>query len=167
MGEITPTVRKPVGHLPSRRIVTVIGDAAILFDPIGAQGANTGNKMARHLAQAVAAHGDAAFDEAWIEQTFEAFYQTEGGSAYDYNNVLLEGIPAAGQEIFAAQYGSDGRIENLTAAQKIANDFCESFNDPRGWVAPLTKTNHARARISLYSGRSAMSTVVKGRGAII
>jgi hypothetical protein len=167
VGEITPTVRKPVGRLPSGRVVTVVGDAAILFDPIGAQGANTGNKMSRHIAQAVAARGDAPFDEAWIEHTFESFYQSEGGPAYDYNNLLLEGIPGAGQELLAAQYGSDGRIENGTAAQKIANAFADGFSDPRGWVVLLTDVKHARALISQHTGGSAMSAVMKGRAAVI
>src|SRR5262249_15811758 len=144
-----------------------VGDAAILFDPIGAQGANTGNRMARHIAQAVSVCGDVPFDEAWIRQTFETFYQAEGGPAYDYNNVLLQGIPGAGKELFAAQYGRDGRIENLTSAQKIANDFCESFNDPGGWVASLTDVKHARALISQHTGGSAISAVMKGRAAII
>ena len=49
VGQITPTIRKPVGRLPSGRVVTFVGDAGMAFDPIGAQGANNGNKMARHL----------------------------------------------------------------------------------------------------------------------
>jgi hypothetical protein len=167
VGEITPTIRKPVGYLPSGRVVTFVGDAGMIFDPIGAQGANNGNKMARHMAQAVSRHGDAPFDAAWIEQTFEDFYRSEGEAAYSFNNVLLEGVPAAGQELFAAQYGSDGRIENITGTQKIANDFADAFSDPRNMTDVLTETKRAREIISQHMGGSALTAIVKGRAAII
>ena len=57
-------------------------------------------------------HGMAPFDAAWIEDTFEQFYHDHGEPAYRFNNLFLEGLPAAGQELLAAQYGSDGRLEN-------------------------------------------------------
>lgn len=167
VGEITPTVRKPVGRLPSGRVVTFIGDAGMIFDPIGAQGANNGNKMSRHLARAVVKRGDAPFDATWIEQTFEDFYHDEGKAAYHFNNVLLEGIPAAGQELLAAQYGSDGRIENLNAAQKIANAFCENFSDPCYNADAITDVERARQLIRQHTGSPAMIAIMKGRLAII
>jgi 2-polyprenyl-6-methoxyphenol hydroxylase-like FAD-dependent oxidoreductase len=50
-GRVTPTVRRPVGRLPSGRVVTCIGDTAVHFDPLAAQGANNGTKMAKHLVE--------------------------------------------------------------------------------------------------------------------
>ena len=35
VGRLAPTVRKPVGRLPSGRIVTPLGDTAMALDPIG------------------------------------------------------------------------------------------------------------------------------------
>jgi hypothetical protein len=166
-GQITPTIRKPVGQLPSERVVTFVGDAGMAFDPIGAQGANNGNKMARHLTQAIVKHGNNPFDAAWIEATFDAFYHDEGEPAYRFNNLFLEGLPAGGQEILAAQYGSDGRRDNPDYRQKIANEFCANFSDPRYLTDAFTDVKKAREIISKHSGGSAMRSIIKGRAAII
>ena len=93
-GAITPTIRNPVGRLPSGRVVTCLGDTAISFDPIAAQGANTGNKMARHLTDAIVRRGGAPFDDAWIEQTFEEFYRDHGGAAFRFTNTPSRGRAA-------------------------------------------------------------------------
>jgi hypothetical protein len=167
VGEITPAIRKPVGHLPSGRAVTFVGDAGMAFDPIGAQGANNGYKMARHLTQAIVKRGMEPFDAAWIEETFDSFFRDHGEPAYRFTNVLLEGLPAAGQELFAAQYGSDGRVDNQSAQQRIANEFCKSFSDPRYLTDALTDVSKARALIRQQTGRPAASAVIKGRAAII
>ena len=68
VGAVTPTVRAPVGRLPSGRVVMPLGDTAIAMDPIGGQGANLGNKLARHLVAAVAAAPDATFDAGLDDQ---------------------------------------------------------------------------------------------------
>jgi hypothetical protein len=166
-GQITPTIRKPVGCLPSGRAVTFVGDAGMTFDPIGAQGANNGNKMARHLTQAIVKHGKSPFDVAWIEATFEQFYHDQGEPAYRFNNLFLEGLPAGGQEILAAQYGSDGRPTNHSERQKIADEFCANFSDPRHLTDTLMDVKKARELISHLTGQPAASSVMKGRAAII
>jgi hypothetical protein len=166
-GQITPTIRKPVGQLPSGRVVTFVGDAGMAFDPIGAQGANNGNKMARHLTRAIVERGTAPFDAAWIEETFDQFYHDHGEPAYRFTNVLLEGLPPAGQELFAAQYGSDGRRANQSDVQKIANEFCVNFSDPRYLTDALQEVEKARALITRVTGRPARNLVMKGRAAII
>ena len=50
-GAITPYVRKPVGTLPSGKVVMAIGDLLVLNDPIMAQGLNGASKLARHIAR--------------------------------------------------------------------------------------------------------------------
>jgi hemoglobin-like flavoprotein len=47
IGRFPPTIRQPVGMLPSGRVVMPVGDTSMTFDPIGGQGANNGSKMAR------------------------------------------------------------------------------------------------------------------------
>ncbi|HYF65335.1 MAG TPA: styrene monooxygenase/indole monooxygenase family protein [Herpetosiphonaceae bacterium] len=167
IGEITPTVRHPVGRLPSGRVVTFVGDAGMAFDPIGAQGANTGIKMARHITQAVARHGSAPFDAPWMQATFDSFYYDQGEPAYRFNNLLLEGLPPAGQEVLAAQHGSDGRNARLSPQQRIADEFCANFSDPRHLTDALADVPKARAVIARQSGGSARMAVLKGRAAII
>ncbi|MEO8620203.1 MAG: styrene monooxygenase/indole monooxygenase family protein [bacterium] len=167
VGKITPTVRKPVGHLPSGRVVTFVGDAGMSFDPIGAQGANNGNKMARHLTNSIVEHGAGAFDAPWIESTFEQFFHDHGEAAFRFNNMLLEGLPQGAQEMLAAQFGSDGRANNASGRQKLADAFCANFVDPRLLTDVLSDPGKARELIARVTGQSAASAVAVGRGAII
>ena len=97
VGRFAPTVRKPVGRLPSGRIVTPLGDTAMALDPVGGQGANNGNKMARNLVESIIARKDRPFDAAWMTETFERFYARSGGITYTFNNILLEPITNAGK----------------------------------------------------------------------
>ncbi len=83
VGSFAPVVRRPVGRLPSGRVVTSVGDAAMLFDPLAGQGANNGTKMARHLVARINEHGGGPFDAAWMERTFEDFYAQHGAPAFN------------------------------------------------------------------------------------
>ena len=167
VGQVAPTVRKPVGRLPSGAIVTFVGDAGMSFDPIGAQGANNGNKMARHLTKAIVERGLAAFDAQWIEETFEQFYHDHGEPAFRFNNLLLEGLPAGGQEVLAAQIGSDGRAGNMSGRQRLADLFCANFVDPRSLTDTLMDVKKAREVIGSTTGRSATRSVMSGRAAVV
>ena len=111
MGAVTQVVRKPVGRLPSGRVVTGLGDTLITMDPISAQGANNGTRMAQHLVSAVNARRDGPFDAAWMEETFESFWRSEGRPAVELTNLFLGGMPRPGQMLMTSQYGSDGRVE--------------------------------------------------------
>ncbi len=71
VGAVTPTVRNPVGKLPSGRVVTPLGDTAVSLDPIAERGANRGNEMARNLVEQIVERGDRPFDTAWMTATFE------------------------------------------------------------------------------------------------
>jgi hypothetical protein len=148
-------------------VVTFVGDAGMSFDPIGAQGANNGNKMARHMTQAVSAHGSRPFDEEWIRSTFDTFFHDHGEPAYRFNNLFLDGLPSAGQQLLAAQYGSDGRTSDLNARQKIADEICSNFSDPRYLTDALADVKKAHAVIRRQTGGSATRAVMKGRAAII
>jgi len=130
VGRFAPTVRKPVGKLPSGRLVTCVGDTAMALDPIGGQGANNGNKMARNLVECVIAHEDRPFDAQWMTETFERFYVRHGHATYTFNNSLLEAPTAAGRDFLFSQYGSDGRFDNTSGQQLLANAFIENANDP-------------------------------------
>lgn len=46
VGRLTPTVRKPIGVLPSGRTVLGMADAIVLNDPITGQGSNNTSKGA-------------------------------------------------------------------------------------------------------------------------
>jgi hypothetical protein len=161
LGKVAPTVRKPVGRLPSGRVVTCVGDTAMLFDPIGGQGANNGTKMAKHLVESVVARGDRPFDEAWMTATFDAFYEDHGRAAYTFNNLLLEPITDAGKELLIAQYGSDGVRRD--GAQAIADSFANNFADPRRYTHLLTDAAAVKAFVEEKTGRSWIRSAVAGR----
>ncbi len=163
VGRFPPTVRLPVGTLPSGRIVTPVGDASMALDPIGGQGANNGSRMARHLVQAIIERGDRPFTAEWMTSTFEQFYSQYGQVTYSFNNMLLEPITPAGKELLIAQVGSDGRVANTSGQQAIANAFCDNFIDPRTLTPAFQDTKKARAFIQQRTGRHWLWSAVNGR----
>lgn len=160
VGRITPTVRRPVARLPSGRVVTCVGDTAIHFDPLAAQGANNGTRMARHLTAAVAARGDLPLDEAWMHATFESFWAREGQPAYALTNLMLAPMSAAGRLVLVAQYGSDGARKD--GCQSLADAFADAFADPAGILGPLTDSAAARRYIADKSGQSWLRRLLAG-----
>ena len=130
-GSVTPSVRRGSAQLANGIAVAALGDTAVSFDPIAAQGANSGIKQARHLVESIVARGDQPFDREWIDATFESYWNEFGRPAFTFSNLLLEPITAPAKELLIAQYGSDGRADNTSSQQKVANAFVENFNDPR------------------------------------
>ena len=165
-GRVTPMVRRPVGRLASGRLVTALGDTAISFDPIAAQGANTGVKHARHLADAIFSRGDAPFDEAWMTATFDTFWHEHGQWADRFSNLLLEPITAPAKELLIAQYGSDGMPGNEGGRQRIADAFFANFNDPRLLTESFLDMQKARLFIKRTTGRPWLLSAARGRAAI-
>lgn len=128
-GAITPYVKKPVGKLPSGRVVMALGDALAVYDPLAAQGLNAASKAAHHVATRIIESKGQLFDEAWINSVFEEYWETARHS-YQIANALICGlqphqqmafyaasqIPAIASEIF----------NNAGQLEKIAS----WFNDP-------------------------------------
>ncbi|HEX2059349.1 MAG TPA: styrene monooxygenase/indole monooxygenase family protein, partial [Thermoanaerobaculia bacterium] len=154
-GRIAPTVRHPVAKLPSGRIVAGLGDTAISFDPIAAQGANTGVKQARHLVEAIAAH-DGPLDEAFLTTTFAAFWNEHARWACAFNNMFLEPIPAPAKELLIAQTGSPA----------IADAFFANFNDPRLYTRAFLDMSAARALVRAKTG-SWLRSAIAGRARVL
>jgi hypothetical protein len=159
-GRITPTVRKPVGRLPSGRLVTCIGDTAMHFDPLAAQGANNGTKMARHMVRRVVERGDRPFDAEWMTETFEQFWLREGRPAYVLTNLMLEPMSEAGRLLLLAQYGSDGVRED--GRQALADLFAAGFADPALLVDRLTDVELAKRAIRETTGKGWVRAVATG-----
>ncbi len=67
-GRFPPTVRKPIGTLPSGAKVLGLGDAVCLNDPITGQGSNNASKAATVYLKRILAHGDRPFDAAWMQE---------------------------------------------------------------------------------------------------
>lgn len=164
IGRITPTVREPVGALPSGKIVACVGDAAVHFDPLAAQGANNGTRMARHLVRAIVAQGVRPLDAAFLRSTFDGFWEKEGAPAYTLTNLMLEPMTPAGAMMLIAQHGSDGVTEG--PKQAIADLFAAGFADPDQLVPLLTSSEAAKAAIRDATGAWWLRSIATGAAGV-
>lgn len=117
-GAILPIVRHPVGHLPSGAVVMGVGDVVLLHDPIAGQGANNATKMAHLVKQRIVEHGDRHFDESWMQQVFDEFWNY-AQSSRALTDCLLS-PPEHLPEIMMAM------AEN----PDILKDYLQGFNHP-------------------------------------
>ena len=141
VGSFVPEVRQVVGTLPSGRHVMALGDTAQALDPIGGQGANNGNKMARNLVECVVEREDKPFDTDWMRSTLDRFWERHRYIEI-FNNTLLEPLTSAGKILLVAQYGSTAESGNTSPQQKIADAFVNNFNDP----IQLTEAFHHKGK---------------------
>jgi hypothetical protein len=115
-GAFPPTVRKPVGRLPSGRLVLGLADAVCLNDPITGQGSNNASKAARAYMDAILAHGDRPFDAAFMQSAFDRYWQY-AQYVVGWTNALLTPPPPHVLNIM----GSAQAYPAL--AKRIANGF--------------------------------------------
>ncbi|MGN6131575.1 MAG: flavin reductase [Nocardioidaceae bacterium] len=88
-GRITPTVRRPVGLLPSGTPVLGMADVVVLNDPLTSQGSNNAVKSASFYLEAITAH-DGPFDAAWMQRTFDNFWRGWAQWATAWTNSWLQ-----------------------------------------------------------------------------
>ncbi|MEO8154091.1 MAG: styrene monooxygenase/indole monooxygenase family protein [Rhizobacter sp.] len=160
-GTFVPEIKKPVGTLPSGRIVMAVGDAAMSIDPIAGQGANCGNKMVRHLVQRAQAHGDVPFDATWMNATFDSFWQRHHWID-KLTNLFLAPMTDAGKEFLIAGFGSTGRPDDDSPQQRIADAFANNFDDPAQLTQALYDIKEARQTIERLGRRHWMLAKLKG-----
>jgi hypothetical protein len=162
VGAITPTVRNPVRAPDSRQPVVPLGDAYLAFDPLGAQGANMGNRLAETLSDAVARRGTSGFDAAWIRGVYDAFYERWGGPAMRWTHLLLEPMGIAARYLFLAQQGADGSGVGATPKQRLADAFAATFDDPLTLVDTLADLGKTRSFVTEVMGTRSDWEVAKG-----
>ena len=115
-GRFTPTVRKPVCKLPSGKPILGMADVVVLNDPITGQGSNTACKAAKIYMDRILEQGSKPFDAAWMQQTFDVFWNYAQWVAKWTNSLLTPPPPHVLQLMGAAS-----QIPAL--ARKIANGF--------------------------------------------
>ena len=155
-GAFPPTIRKPVGRTPSGRPVMALGDTAYAFDPIGGQGANCGGRQAAFYADSIDQH-EGPFDPEWMERTAEEFHQRHGSPAYEFNNVLLEPLDAAGKLVIISAF----------AHPKMAARFFQGFNRPHDYFPWLTDRNAGKRLVAEVTGEPWWKVYARGNGRII
>ncbi|GHH53862.1 styrene monooxygenase/indole monooxygenase family protein [Streptomyces candidus] len=118
-GRYAPTVRNPIGRLPGGGAVLGVADVVVANDPITGQGSNSASKCAASYLDSILAHGEAAFDEAWMQQTFDRYWDT-AQHVTKWTNAML-GVPP---EHVLNLIGAAGQLP------AVAHRFANGFNDP-------------------------------------
>ncbi|MFJ6016128.1 styrene monooxygenase/indole monooxygenase family protein [Streptomyces sp. NPDC092952] len=118
-GRYAPTVRKPIGRLPGGGLVLGVADVVVANDPITGQGSNSASKCANAYLDSIVEHGDGEFDEAWMQATFDRYWDT-AQHVVKWTNAML-GVPP---EHVLNLIGAAGQL------QPVADRFANGFNDP-------------------------------------
>jgi hypothetical protein len=129
-GAITPVVREPVGRLRTGKAVMALGDVAVLNDPIGGTGANDAVRQADRMTRAILERGGRPFDEAWMRETFNAYYHERGRYTMEFTRLMTGPMTEPFWKILQAAAQSPG----------VAHTFTNMFNDIKeslGWMTDM------------------------------
>ncbi|QKW09105.1 FAD-binding oxidoreductase [Streptomyces sp. NA04227] len=118
-GRYAPTVRKPVGRLPSGGAVLGVADVVVANDPITGQGSNSAAKCAAAYLAAIVEHGDKEFDADWMQRTFDRYWDS-AQHVTKWTNAMLGAPP----EHVLNLIGAAGQLP------PVADRFVNGFNDP-------------------------------------
>ena len=118
-GRFAPTVRKPVGLLPSGRPVLGMADAVLLNDPITGQGSNNASKGAAVYLQSIIERGEGPFDAIWMQETFERLW-AYAEKVVGWTNALLLPPPPHVLNLL----GAAGQFP------AVAHRFANGFDNP-------------------------------------
>ncbi|EKT78394.1 oxygenase [Rhodococcus opacus M213] len=119
-GRFPPTVRKPIGVLPSGANILGLADVVVLNDPITGQGSNNASKCAASYLASILEHGDRPFDAAFMTATFERYWDYAQYVA-TWTNALLTPPPEHVLNLLGA----------AATEPRIARRFANGFDDPR------------------------------------
>jgi hypothetical protein len=136
-GRFAPTVRKPIGELPSGALVLGLADAVVLNDPITGQGSNNASKAAASYLESIRANPDGPFDRAWMQQTFDTYWEY-AQYVTTWTNAMLGPPPQHVLELLVA--GND--------REAIASRFANGFDDPPDFFEWFMDPDRARAYLA-------------------
>jgi flavin reductase (DIM6/NTAB) family NADH-FMN oxidoreductase RutF len=119
-GRFAPTVRKPIGTLPSGRKVLGMADAVVLNDPLTGQGSNNAARCADIYLESIVERGDGPSDSEWMQHTFERYWIGYAKWVVEWTNLLLK-PPAHVLKLLDCA----GKIS------AVASAFVNGFDDPR------------------------------------
>ncbi|MCQ4118403.1 styrene monooxygenase/indole monooxygenase family protein [Rhodococcus tibetensis] len=119
-GRFPPTVRKPIGVLPSGANILGLADVVVLNDPLTGQGSNNASKCAASYLASILEHGDRPFDAEFMTDTFERYWDYAQYVA-SWTNALLSPPPEHVLKLLGA----------AATEPRIARRFANGFDDPR------------------------------------
>ena len=141
-GRFAPTIRHPVATLPSGRKVLGLGDAVCLNDPITGQGSNNAAKAAAIYLKRILAHGDAVFDEVWMQGTFQEFWDYAQW-VVTWTNMMLQPPPPFILEIMGTACAEPRLAQRMTNGFDDPRDFFPWFADPTAAASYLAELKAA------------------------
>jgi len=133
VGRYAPVVRHPVAELPSGALVLGMADVVVANDPITGQGSNNAARFADTYLHAIAEHGDAPFDRAFMQAAFDTAW-TRVATCTAWTNALLAPPPPHVLDAIGAAGSS----------QAIADRFANGFSDPNDFTWLLDPEQTAR-----------------------
>jgi len=136
-GRFAPTIRKPIGTLPSGRQVLGLGDAVCLNDPITGQGSNNAAKAAAVYLKRIVEHGDKPFDAAFMQGTFDEFWDYAQW-VVSWTNMMLQPPPPFILNIMGT----------ACAEPRLAHRMANGFNDPRDFFPWFADPDAAEAYLT-------------------
>lgn len=136
-GRFAPTVRHPVASLPSGAKVLGLGDAVCLNDPITGQGSNNAAKAARVYLERILTHGALPFDAAWMQGTFDAYWDYAQW-VVGWTNMMLAPPPPFVLEIMGT----------ACAVPRLAHRMANGFDDPRDFFPWFADPDAAAAYLA-------------------
>lgn len=136
-GRFAPTVRHPVATLPSGRQVLGLGDAVCLNDPITGQGSNNASKAAAVYLKRILDHGERPFDQAFMQGTFDAYWDYAQW-VVRWTNMMLQPPPPFVLEIMGT----------ACAEPRLAHRMANGFDDPRDFFPWFADPGEASAYLS-------------------
>jgi len=144
-GRFAPTVRRPVAVLPSGAPVLGVADVVVLNDPLTGQGAGNAAKCAATYLAAIVERGDRVFDRAWMERTFECYWEGAGRAATEWTNALLAPPPPHVLKLLGAAGSLPEIASRFVNGFDDPSDFASWFMDPAGAAAYLARAGTERA----------------------
>ncbi|MGI9296123.1 MAG: styrene monooxygenase/indole monooxygenase family protein [Pseudomonadales bacterium] len=139
-GRFPPTVRKPIGRLPSGALVLGMADVVVLNDPITGQGSNNAAKCADVYASAIVNRQGEPFDAAWMQDTFERYWDYAQWVAAWTSGFLLPPAEHVQKLLGAAQ-----------DIPRIGQAFVDGFNHPPSYFPWFADPKEADAFIQRHS----------------
>lgn len=129
VGGYTPVVRRPVGELPSGRVVLGMADVVVANDPITGQGSNNASHCAQLYLEEILARGEEPFDRTWMEATFERYWDY-ARHVTEWTNAMLAPPPPHVLEIL----GAAGQFPEV--ARRFANGFADPTDFQHWFMDP-------------------------------
>ena len=141
IGRYTPVVRHPVGRLPGGGTVLGMADVVVANDPITGQGSNNAARCAAVYQQAILDHGGKPFDEEFMQQTFDTYWDYAQYVTM-FTNAMLQPPPPHVMELLVA--GKEHKA--------IRDRFTEGFADPKDLFDWFMDPGKARAYLAEITG---------------